>query len=330
MTPDWAVQSAWLEEHYSSTRLYVRVENTSYRYVQDSLFYAEILDDRRDFCFSALFRLRENREHERGPLKPGGERTLESFSYSMAVAEFPHVIRLYPADRRLQGAGTTIRAPVRIRIPATIWATSFPVPTPEWARLQPWRPGGHSHAPIIDLALAEVDVGPSPMGAPLGMRVLDANSPGVREWIERLGRHLRFDPATDDSAARPAKALILVRAGPLRVWNDRDPSFSPWESPWVKTYLGTFRGEEIPPVSVIALSPCVPDAPVARGQGARPQRRLRGCLQFYGDDTEWSGNVWRRADVLPGATHPDEAPGPEAVRRGGALARGADLRFAGD
>lgn len=289
MAPQWAVQSAWVDQYYDSTRLYLRIENTTGRYAHDGFFYAEIFDRRRRFCLSALFRLRENRERERGPLRPGGERTLESFSSGLAIASVPEVIRVYPAGPRFQGTTDAITAPVAVRIPVTIWATSFPVPTPEWARLRPSGLPRQNDATGTDLVLAEVEVGSRPAARALGVRVLEARSQSVRDWVEHLVPHLRFDPAQDDSSPHAARALILVRVGPLRAWNGVEIPFVPSDSPWVRKYLSASQEKEILPVSVIALGPCIPDTLPATGLITR--RAPRGCVQFYGEETGWSVNV---------------------------------------
>jgi hypothetical protein len=290
MAPKWVVQSVWVEQGFDTTRLHLRVENATKHYLGDSYFYAEIFDERGRFCFSALFRLRENLELERGPLKPGGERTLESLSVNLAMSASPHLIRVYPARQRSVGAREVFTAPVPVRVPAKMWATGVPLPIPGWARLWLGPVRDRNDAPVVDLAFAVADLDPA--GRPTGMRVLEARSEGVRDWLEKLEPRLLFSPAKQDFVPRRGQALILVRAAPLRAFKAGDFIFNPEESPWVKKFVSTLQGNEVPPLSVLVLSPCRDIDPVG-GSGAHIGGVIPDCFQYDVLGTDWSLSVWK-------------------------------------
>ncbi|MBZ5565969.1 MAG: hypothetical protein LAP13_26560 [Acidobacteriia bacterium] len=289
--PNWMVQSAWLEQAFASTRLRLRVENATNHYLNDSYFYAEILDERGRICFTALSRLRQNLELERGPLKPGGGRTLESLSANLALAAAPHLIRVYPARKGSVGSRELFTAPVPIRIPVKTWATGVPLPTPEWARLELGPMSDQIDQPVVDLALmvADVDSG----GRLTGGRVLGTRSERVRGWLEELEPHLLFSPATQNFVPQRGQVLILVRAGLLRPFKEGDSVFNPEESSWVKEFLATVQGNEVPPVSVLLLSSCREFRPGVADGKARMEVAIPDCFQYYADGTDWSLEIWK-------------------------------------
>lgn len=290
MAHKWAVQSVWLEQGFDSTELRLRLENATRHYLGDSYFYAEIFDGGGRFCFSALFRLRENLGLDRGPLEPGGERTLVSMSLNLAIPGSASTIRVYPAHRRSVRSGEVLTAPVPIRIPARKLATTVPLPIPDWARLRLGPNLNQNDAPVVDLALALADVDEG--GRLTAMHVLNAWSDGVRHWLENLGPRLVFSPSMQDFVPRRGQAAILVRAGPLRAFREGEEFFDPDESPWVRRFVFTVQGNEILPVSLLMLSPCRDIQPGVGGAGYFGPA-IPDCFQYNGSGTDWSLEVWK-------------------------------------
>jgi hypothetical protein len=290
VAPRWAIQSVWLEQGFETSELDLRLENASKHYLADTYFYAEIFDERGRFCFSALLRLRENLDLERGPLRPGGERTLVSTSVNLAVAGSPRIIRVYPAYRHSVGSRDILTAPVPIRLPVRMRATATPLPIPDWARLRLAPPKDENGAPVVDLAFAVADVDAG--GHLTAMHMLNARSEGVRDWVENLGPRLRFSPSMRDFVPRRGQAPILVRAGPVRAFREGDEIFDPEESPWVKRFVSTLRGNEIPPLSLLMLSPCRDLHPTGGG-AANIGPAIPDCFQYDAQGTGWSLDVWK-------------------------------------
>jgi hypothetical protein len=291
MAPEWAVQSVSVADTFESTRLYLRVENTSDHSVRDTFFYTEIFDERGRFCFSALFGLTENSEGEDGPLKPGSERTLVSLSPGLAIAVAPHDIRVYPTARNPQGPGNAFVAPVRIRVPVRIWPGVIPVPAPAWTTLYLPPTRGQYDTPVVDLALAAADIDAD--GHLIGMRVLDALTPSVLDWVEKLEPHLLFASAMEDFTPAGGQALVLVRGVGLRKSSKRDAAFEPWENPWVQKFVLGVVGDEIPPVSVLRLYPCLSATPEHERSEAQAWAWVPDCLEYRADGTEWSPYIWK-------------------------------------
>jgi hypothetical protein len=291
MAPKWAIQSVWLEQGFDTTELHLRLGNATKHYLGDGYFYAEIFDERGRFCFSALLRLRENLELERGPFKPGGERTLVSLSVNLATIRTPSLVRVYLAHRHDVRSGEVFTARVPVRIPVRMRATGTPLPIPDWARLRLGPNLNQDDAPVVDLAFAVADV--DARGHLTAMHVVNARSGAVRNWVENLGPQLLFSPSMQDFVPRRGQAPILVRAGPLRAFRQGDQVFDPEESPWVRRFVSTVQGNEIPPVSLLVLSPCRDLIHPTGGGAASIGPAIPDCFQYDAEGTDWSLDVWK-------------------------------------
>ena len=307
LAPKWVVQSVRLVQGLDDLRIHLRVENATRGYLDDTYFYGEVFDRSGRLCFTALFRLRQNLEFERGPLRPGGERTLESLSSDLAVATLPHSIRVYPAHRRRIGSADVFTAPVPIRVPVQWRNFAIPLPVPDWAQMRLGPLVGQNNAPVIDLAFAVADVDSS--GGMSRMRVLDAKSEGVRQWIANLEPHLHFIPAMQDNIPQGGRALILFRTGPLRLFKPGEVQFAPEDTPSVKRFVSSLQGNEIPPVIVVELRKCTDWSDIGGGMASPPP--ASDCVEYFGDGTAWSLDIWEAALLPSSRGRSSERPGAE-------------------
>jgi hypothetical protein len=241
LDPAWKFIDAQLKESFSGTMGLLEIENVGPYPVVDAQFYAKYSTASGQLCFTLVFSQAWNLEHQRGPVPPGGKRTLYASAYYIGPALEPAQVRLYlPTEGKRTGS--------ILHAPPTLLSTGLS--GKPWAGLRLERELRQSRGPFLDTLLAQVSVDSE--GDARTNDILWALDAGIRGWFSRLLPNLRFRPATTAGTAETTDVLLLLRAVVSGTCVDRKP-FPSWDSSAVKNYLATVDQPEVPPLITLLL-----------------------------------------------------------------------------
>jgi hypothetical protein len=244
----WNVVGAGLREDFSGTAGYVKVKNVSSMSIEDAIFYGEYFDSAGRFCFSLVMSQTRN-SGERGAIGPGETRVIGSDSMSLYPTSEPREVKIRLVQVRLSGQTESVRKwDLPLRTPITV------VDTSESAYESPLQLSAEvasAKGLFLDLVFADVRV--NARGNVTSVNVLQAASSQMETWFQDFAEHkAAFYPATVGSRPQDSHALVLVRAM-LEGGNVQEAPL-PQSSPWVKSYLQSFDGEAIPPLTNVLFT----------------------------------------------------------------------------
>jgi hypothetical protein len=265
--PGWEVSDALLRETPVDTWGEITVTNHSAQAAQDAKFYAEYFADDGRLCFTLAFSQDVNNEEAAGPFLPGQTRTLFSAT-GLAPASKPARASVYfvvPGARGSSLNGVNINAPPIILSGNEPAGSTIRVPDAP-------------SAPVFPLALMAGNLDSS--GALGDMTILATGIPDGANWARTFTRGLHFRPAELNGQPVPSPVLILLRV----VRTLPTASVGAWpadEDPWVKSYVHSFLGGEIPPVNELRFC----DARIFDASAKAP---VQGPFTYFSVGTDWS------------------------------------------
>jgi hypothetical protein len=238
----WNVVGAGLREDFSGTAGYVKVQNLSGVPIQHAIFYGEYFDSAGRFCFSLVM-------SEEGTTGPGKTGVIRSDSLGLYPTCEPKEVNIHLVQVKLPGQTESIRKwDLPLRTPITV------VDTSESAYESPLQLSAEvasAKGLFLDLVFADVRV--NARGNVTSVNVLQAASSQMETWFQDFAEHkAAFYPATDGSRPQYSRALVLVRAV-LEGGNLQEAPL-PQSSPWVQSYLQSFDGEAIPPLTNVLFT----------------------------------------------------------------------------
>jgi hypothetical protein len=275
----WAIERATLVESFEGIGVVLTIKNVSARPVESAVFYAEYFDGKGRVCFTSLFNLANNRMRSSGPVLPGARRDLLDSSYDVVPTAQPRLLKLYVVQESPKAAEPSGSARVVVRRPVTLQPMGIPA-SAAWQSLCVGSRLAASQAPIVDLALAMAHVNAAGRLVQLQVIATPAAEPYI-SWLESLGTHLEFKPATHDNVATASNTLILVRALAHGWGQDQDP-YAPWSAPWVRRYVSAAKRGVLAPLNVLLL-----EGPPGAQTGVM-RSDIRECLEYLGGGSEWS------------------------------------------
>lgn len=276
----WSIKKAEITENFHFVYASLHVKNISAQPQKQAAFYAEYFDGRGRLCYTALFDLQKNLSRRKGPLLPGGSRTLLSDSFDIALASRPRFVKVYLFGQSLKGTAANHAGKMH---------NTYTPPMLQATTEQPWEMlclgplYSRPRKPVVDIALMVVDVDAT--GSVEGFKVLDAAAtvPFV-SWAEEFVKHIRFSPARRNREDAKGKTLVLFRAI-LGQWTKDDPAHVPSSNPWVARYVESESARRIPFVTVVVLQPPPPNATPTQGGSTSV------CVQYLGVGTYWSEGI---------------------------------------
>ena len=244
----WNVVGAGLREDFSGTAGYVKVKNVSSMSIEDAIFYGEYFDSAGRFCFSLVMSQTRN-SGERGAIGPAESRVIGSDSMGLYPTSEPKEVKIRLVQVRLSGGTESVRKwDLPLRTPITVVDTSESALE---STLQLSAEVASAKGPFLDLVFADIRV--NERGNVTSVNVLQAASSQMETWFQDFAEHkAAFYPATDGSRPQDSRALVLVRAV-LEGGNLQEVPL-PQLSPWVKSYLQSFDGEAIPPLTNVLFT----------------------------------------------------------------------------
>lgn len=246
----WEARKPKLEDEINRTFATIEIENTSGTEITHSVFYGEYFDAAGRLCFTLLFAQEENLERRTTSFMPNEVRTLYSDATYLSPAIEPKELKLYLIRQEpIIPSKELTEHPTKVSAPSTFASIGLNQDGRRiWLESELTRSGG----PILDLALALVSLDSS--RKPRKITILNTTNEAVESWFQKFLLHLYYKPASTDGVAAPSSVLVFARAITSSK-GLRDAPYLPRDSLWLKRYVMSLSGSQVPPVSTVLLEP---------------------------------------------------------------------------